>query len=255
MSEISFSQFGRQFQEKLVQAMIVDPEWSARMSEVINTDYFDLKYLKFLADRYFAYYEKYKTFPTFPTLVIMAKDELRSETDGTLKTQVVEFLQRTRTSPETHDLEYVKDKSLDFCKKQSLRIALEEAVDMINKEQFDTVPDHIKRALLAGTTPSLGLEFFEDMETRFKRVNRSPVPTGIPQLDHREILNGGLGKGEMGVVVANTGVGKCVSGSTAIDIRYTGMLINGKLYRPWDVINTKRGFIRARDIVPTDELI
>lgn len=208
MSDVSFGHFGKQFQEKLIQAMIVDHEWSAKMSEVINTDYFDLKYLKFLADRYFAYYAKYKTFPTFPTLIVLAKDELRAETDGVLKTQVIEYLQRIRANPDTNDLPYVKDKALDFCKKQSLRIALESAVDMINKEQFEAVPDMIKRALLAGTTPSLGLEFFEDTETRFKRTNRMPVPTGIPQLDHRDILNGGLGRGEMGVVVANTGVGK-----------------------------------------------
>lgn len=208
MSEVSFAQFGKQFQEKLVQAMLVDPEWSARMSEVIDTDYFDLKYLKFLADRYFSYYEKYKTFPIFSTLVIIAKDELKAESDSTLKTQVIDFLQRTRTGADTSDFDYIKDKSLDFCRKQSLRIALEASVDLINGEQYEKVPDLIKNALIAGTTPSLGLEFFDDMETRFKRTNRCPVPTGIPALDHKDVLNGGLGKGELGVVVANTGVGK-----------------------------------------------
>lgn len=255
MSEVSFSQFGKSFQEKLFQALLVDHEWSAKMSEVINNDYFDLNYLKFLADRYFAYYAKYRTFPTFSTLVVIAKDELKVETDSTLRSQVIEFLQRTRVSPDTSDFGYIKDKSLDFCKKQSLRIALEESVDLINKEQFDRVPDLIKRALLAGTTPSLGLEFFDDMETRFKRTNRCPIPTGIPVLDHKDILNGGLGRGELGVVVAPTGVGKCVSGSSCIDIKYAGIKINGKLYKPWDFINTQRGKIRARDIIGTDTIV
>lgn len=208
MSEVTFSTYGRPFQEKIVQSLIVDHEWAARMSEVVNTDFFDLKYLKFLADRLFAYYAKYKCFPAFPMLVVMVKDELRAESDSILKTQVIEFLQRTRVQADTSDFEYVKDKSLDFCKKQSLRIALEESVDLINKEQFERVPDLIKKALMAGETPSIGLEFFDDMETRFKRTNRLPVPTGIPLLDDKQILNGGVGKGELAVIVAATGVGK-----------------------------------------------
>ena len=92
-----FSQYGTKFQEKIVQAMIVDSEWSARMSEVINTEYFELKYLKFLADRHFTYYAKYKCFPSFPILVTIVKDELKEETDGVLRTQVIEFLQRATT--------------------------------------------------------------------------------------------------------------------------------------------------------------
>ena len=34
------------------------------------------------------------------------------------------------------------------------------------------------------------------------------VPTGIPELDKRGILSGGLGRGELGVITAPTGVGK-----------------------------------------------
>ena len=39
-------------------------------------------------------------------------------------------------------------------------------------------------------------------------VNRAACPTGLPEIDKKDILNGGLGKGEIGVITANTGVGK-----------------------------------------------
>jgi replicative DNA helicase len=39
-------------------------------------------------------------------------------------------------------------------------------------------------------------------------MNRFAVATGIDAIDEKTILNGGLGKGELGVVVAATGVGK-----------------------------------------------
>jgi replicative DNA helicase len=106
------------------------------------------------------------------------------------------------------DLEYVKDKALDFCRKQAFRGALEEAVDLIQVDKFDSVMDLMRNALSVGTTPSVGHDFFEDMDSRFVRTNRSPIPTGIAQIDAKDILNGGLGKGEIGVITAPTGVGK-----------------------------------------------
>ena len=39
-------------------------------------------------------------------------------------------------------------------------------------------------------------------------MHRIPCPTGLPRIDAPDILDGGLGRGEIGVVTANTGVGK-----------------------------------------------
>jgi len=40
------------------------------------------------------------------------------------------------------------------------------------------------------------------------KLNRLVCPTGLSRLDAKDVLRGGLGRGEMGVVTANTGVGK-----------------------------------------------
>ena len=66
----------------------------------------------------------------------------------------------------------------------------------------------MKEALGAGMPSTTGHDFFEDMEVRFQRIERLPCPTGIKFLDEKDVLNGGLGRGELGVVTANTGVGK-----------------------------------------------
>jgi len=182
--------------------------WAEQMAEVINIEFFDLKYLKFLADRYFSYHEKYKDFPTLPLLVSIIRDDLKTGNDIILRDQIVDYLQRIRHNPSMGDLEYVKDKALDFCRKQAFRGALEEAVDLIQVDKFDAVMDLMRTAMSVGTTPSVGHDFFEDMEARFVRISRHPIPTGIPKLDEKSILGGGLGKGEIGVVAAPTGVGK-----------------------------------------------
>ena len=208
MSEAYFSQYGKQFQERIFQAFLTDRMWAMQMIEIMTPAYVDLKYLEYLCNSYFEYHKKYKDFPTLPLLVTIIRDDLREGKDTILRDQIIEFLQRIRVNPNMGDLEYVKDKSLDFCKKQAMKEALEKAVEMIATDNLDSVIGLMKDALAAGTPSAVGHDFFEDTEARFMRTRRQTCPTGLPQIDAPEILNGGLGRGELGVVVAPTGVGK-----------------------------------------------
>jgi hypothetical protein len=69
-----------------------------------------------------------------------------------------------------------------------------------------------------------------------------------------------LGAGELGVVVANSGVGKCVGADTSIDIEYDEVgieLKNGMImwFNPWDIITISDNFnIRAIDAVKIIEI-
>ena len=123
----NFAKFGKPFQEKVFQSMITDTTWSAQMIEVVNPDYFDLKYLSFLCEKYFAYYNKYKTFPTLTILITIIKEDLSKSKDIVLRDQIIEFLHRMKSNPDVGDLQYVKDKSLDFCKRQAFKDALEKS--------------------------------------------------------------------------------------------------------------------------------
>jgi replicative DNA helicase len=207
-NKASFAHFGKSFQEKLVQALLTDPKWSEQMMEVVDESYFDLKYLRFLADRYFSYAKKYKVFPTLQLLVTIIKEDLKSGPDAVLRDQIIEYLTRMRANPDPGDLSYVKDKSLDFCKKQALKGALENAVDMMSAEKYESIVEEIKKAVSVGTASSIGHDFMTDIESRFIKISRNAVPTGLDELDKKGLLNGGLGKGELGCIVGATGGGK-----------------------------------------------
>lgn len=204
-----FSQYGKAFQEKIFQGLITDQEWAKQMSEVMKPHFFDLKYIQYLTDRYFAYFEKYRCFPTMQLLITIIREELTGlGADGLLREQIVEFLQRVRANPHPGDLQYVKDRTLDFCKRQAFKEALEQAVDLVGDDKFESVVDLMKQAVSVGMPHSVGHDFFEDMEARFQEIIRLTCPTGLPALDTKEVLDGGLGRKELGVVVAPTGVGK-----------------------------------------------
>ncbi len=203
-----FSQYGKQFQEKIFQALVVDSNWATQMTEVMTHEYFELKYLKYLTGRYFSYFEKYKSFPSLSLLITIVRDDLREGNDVVLRDQIVEFLHRVKVNPDVGDLQFVKDKSLDFCKKQALKDALEKSVDLISSENYESVVTLMKDAISKGEPSTIGHNFFEDYDSRFARINRVTCPLGLPQLDKKDVLNGGLGRGEIGVITAPTGVGK-----------------------------------------------
>ena len=204
----TLAQYGKHFQECVVQALLTDHVWAEQMTEVFDVNYFELKYLHFLAERYFTYVKKYKVFPTLPLLVTIIKDELKVGNDVALRDQVVDYLQRIRANSSANDLPYVKEKTLDFARKQALKLALETAVEQIQAEKYEAIVDGIRSAVMVGTVPQLGHDFFNDVEARFVQQKRETIPTGIDELDQKEVLNGGLGKKELSVIVGATGAGK-----------------------------------------------
>jgi replicative DNA helicase len=203
-----FSQYGKNFQEKVFQSLMSDKDWAGQMVEVMDPGFFDVRYLSYLADKFFAYFQKYRCFPTLGLLVTIVRDDLSQKDDLVLRDQVVQFLHRLKANSDIADLAYVKDKSLDFCRKQAFKDALEQAVDLIQTDKFDSVVTLMKDAVSVGLPNTTGHDFFEDAEARFIKLNRQACPTGISRLDEKDVLCGGLGRGEIGVVTANTGVGK-----------------------------------------------
>jgi replicative DNA helicase len=254
-TQVSFGTYGKAFQEKIMQALLVDRHFAEQMLEVFDVQYFELKYLQFLADRYFGHAKKYKVFPTLQLLVTIIRDELKTGTDIALRDQIIDYMTRVRSNPDPGDLAYVKEKALDFCRKQALKQALENAVDQMQADKYEQIVEGIKKAVCVGTTPQLGHDFFQDYESRFTRLQRNCVATGIDELDRKDILNGGLGAGELGVIVAPTGVGKCVFSDTYVQVRYEQIIIDGRIYAPGDRVVTRRGLILVRDVREDDELL
>jgi len=205
----SFSKYGKMFQEKIFQGLATDKDWAAQMHEVMQPDYFDLKYLQYLCGKYFTYFDDYRCFPTMQLLIQIIRDDLKKESaDVLLRDQIIAFLQRMRMNQNPEDLPYVKEQSLEFCKRQAFKEALTQAVELVQDGDFDPVVDLMRKAVSVGMPSSIGHDFFEDLEARFHEIQRITSPTGIAELDCKDVLDGGLGRGELGVVVAPTGVGK-----------------------------------------------
>ena len=69
-----------------------------------------------------------------------------------------------------------------------------------------SVKNILRDAIKIGDGDIGSFEIFTELEKLLEDDYRHPLPTGVDGLDN--ILNGGLAKGEIGVVLAPTGVGK-----------------------------------------------
>ena len=58
--ENHFKQYGKSFQEKIFQGLLHDHTWAAQMIEVMNPEFFEIKYLNYLTEKYFNYHKKYR---------------------------------------------------------------------------------------------------------------------------------------------------------------------------------------------------
>lgn len=205
----SFEKFGSKFQENLVQLILDDRAYADQISEVLDTSFLELKYLRVFVDKIFEYRKKYGTHPSRDTITTILRTDLDKESE-LLQKQVREYYARISSNEFSFDGEqHIKDISLDFCKKQKLKEAMIKSVGLIQNSSYDEISKIINDALKLGTDNNHGYDFILDFEKRFELKARNPISTGWELIDN--ISKGGLGRGELGVVIAPTGAGKSMA--------------------------------------------
>jgi replicative DNA helicase len=193
----------KHFEERIVQALIVDHQFAEQMVEVLDLNYFNFDFLRETTNLLFKYYRNYNAFPSFKLLVHIVETDVKSKL---IEEQVKQYLIKISSEPLNGDLEYVKDQSLDFCRRRSLALALEDSLDLIEKKRYEQIVPVIQKALMAGAEKDIGHRLIEDFEKRMKIELRKPIPT--PWREINDITQGGPSGGDLCVLCAGTGVGK-----------------------------------------------
>ncbi len=206
--EADFSKYGKRFQEYLLHLIIEDRPFADQMEEIVDINFFELKYLRVFLKKLFDYRLEYGVHPTKQTLATIIRTEMDHENESTQK-QVRDYFARLLVKNGISDEKYIKSTSLDFCKRQKLKEALVQSVDLVQNSSYDEVKNVIDNALKLGMDNNFGHDFLKDFEARYEIKARSPVTTGWPKID--KLTKSGLGSGELGVVIAPTGAGKSMA--------------------------------------------
>ena len=200
-----FDYLGSTFQQQLLNQIILDKDFSRSIIDVIETDYFDNKYFKIIIQMIREYYLKYEHVPNFETLEQLTKSEIKQELASKI---IIDTINKIK-GVSIEGSEFVQEKAMKFCKQQELQKVMVKAQKIIDDgefENYDTLERLVREALLVGEREDNMSDVFYNLDEVLNEDYRHPVPMGIPGIDR--LLKGGLAKGEIGVVLAPTGVGK-----------------------------------------------
>ena len=201
----NFEYLGNVFQLQLLNQIILDKDFSHSIIDVIENNYFENKYFKIIIQMIREYYMKYDHTPSFETLEQITKSELQQEIASKI---VLDTIKKIKEAP-IDGVTFVQEKALKFCKQQELQKVMGKAQKIIDGgefENYDTLEELVRGALQVGAKDTSILNVFSNIDQVLEDDYRHPIPMGIPGIDR--LLKGGLARGEIGVILAPTGVGK-----------------------------------------------
>ena len=201
MSE-TLVQYGTSFQSKIIASLLTDTKFTKQIIDILEVNYFDSDSNKFLIKSIKDYFVKYKTNPTMEALKVFI-DEIENDV---LKSGVVDFLRQAWSHRESPDLEFVREKTLEFCKNQVIKNAIMESVELLDSQKYDEIKGVMDKAMTAGVERDIGHEYITGFEERMTQQTRETLPTKWDSIN--ELMDGGLAGGELGVIVAPAGIGK-----------------------------------------------
>jgi replicative DNA helicase len=200
-----FSYLGAEYQYKLILQILTDQKFANSIIEIIDPNYFQEQHLKAIVKTIKDAKEEFE--------IIIDKQALEyrlleNVTEEYARRSLISELRKIEEAA-LNDSEYVQKTALKFCKQKELKKSLDKItviIDRGNIDDYDECEQILRKALEYGNTNDDSMDVLENMESVLLDDFRNPIPTGISGLD--EVMDGGLSKGELAVILAPFGVGK-----------------------------------------------
>lgn len=200
-----FEYLGLKFQERLIRQFLADRKFAERIMDIINPNYFEDEYLRVIAATIKNAYEKYETIPDVESLKMRVVADLDNDVKKKFLTGQIDRV----ANAEENDGQYVQDTAMQFCKQQELNKALRKCAKIIDGgdiNDYEKCAELMRKALEAGDITDNDKNVLEGLAEVLSEDYRLPIPTGIDGLD--DLMDGGLSRGELALILAPFGVGK-----------------------------------------------
>lgn len=237
----TLQKFGQGFQNKTLNILLHDTGILNTLHEIIHPKFFESESSKWIVQTIIDYYSTFKRQPTMDVF----KVELEKIESKGLKKSIVDQLKLIYVELDKNDTDYIKREFTNFCINQNLKNVIIQSVDLLKIGNYDKIKDLVDKATKVGTNTNLGTDYIDDFIARTSETARET--TSLPWDVINDLMDGGLGPGELGVVVAPSGVGKtwllCAIGAAAVKagktvVHYSMELSESYVGRRYDTIFT-----------------
>jgi hypothetical protein len=198
----NLKKFGPSFQNKVVCSLLTDRAFLERILDILAAEYFDNDGTKWVVEKTIEFFTKYKQLPSPEFLTI----EIKKDENEVLRAATIDAVKSAYRCQNDTDLQWVKEQFLDFCRNQKFKKAVLDSVDLVKAGDYERIKHNFDEALRAGAERNLGHDYMEQVDSRMTMMARSCVKTGWDIID--QLMDGGLGKGELAFCVAPAGSGK-----------------------------------------------
>lgn len=216
-----FSYLGDTYQIKLIAQILSDRKFANSILDIVSPNYFKDPALKTIVAAIKDAKHLDEVNLDIPSLEIRLYDEVKSEM--VLK-QITRQLRKIEES-DLNDSLKIQEIAMNFCKYKEVKKTIEEISKIIDRgdiNDYHECESKLRKALEHGDMKDDGMDIFDNIKDVLIDDFRKPIPTGIKGLD--EIMDGGLSKTELGVILAPFGVGKTTMmtklANTAVNMGY-----------------------------------
>ena len=228
-TKIDLGYLGIDFQHKLVKLFFEDSTFFTMINPIVDQNMFTEDVLRrivgFMKDRY----NESGVAPTYVDMDLYIRVHVH---DAITLDTILSTLQVLREI-DLVGQDIVKSEADKFFKQQNLTKAINKSIEIVkegNVSKYYDIEDLIRGALDTNVSLDMGYNPMDGIDEALEENYRKVIPTGFSRLD--KALYGGLGTGELGVIIAPSGVGK--SSAT------TGFAASAATYKCKD--NDYRGF-------------
>ena len=201
----SFGYLGFDYQVRLMAQILTDSKFVKSIIDILDPNYFEDPYLRIISATIKDAKKEYDIIPDISSLRFRL---LESVTEDVQRKYVLAQLEKIQEA-NLNDTLKIQDVATDFCKKQELRKAIKEInkiIDTSDSNEYEQCEAILKKALEHGDINDIAINVLDNISSVLEDDFRQPIPTGIDWLD--DVMDGGLGKGELGLIIAALGVGK-----------------------------------------------
>lgn len=211
MPEKERYKFDLAFQEYVLASLIGDTKFLIKNREVLRPEYFDDEVLSGIAEASLAFFDEHKSLPDVSSLSQHIKDYVApGRKYGEYKERIKDVYSKVGVNTG-----YYQQEAATFARRQAILGAIRESGPLLESGDYDKIVALISKATATGTgSANLIYDYFTTIKSRAKEYRKkeenpnsdSRISTGIQQLD--EIMQGGLDRGELGMIVAPPKHGK-----------------------------------------------
>ena len=196
---------GADYELRLVAQLLTDNRFANSIIDIIDPNYFLDQHIKLIVASIKDAKEDDDIIPDMGSIKIRL---LETITDDLIRKYTIQYLAKI-SEASSYDSLKIQDIAMKFCKQQELKKSIkkiQKIIDLGDIEQYDECEAILRKALDHGDNKDDGMGIFENIKDVLKDDFRKPIRTGIKGLD--EVMDGGLSKGELAVILAPFGVGK-----------------------------------------------